>query len=126
MTLYPLDEFDGLPADQRFPTFLLQELGYKYDQRAEALALACGYKRREIVDQWIAGQSAIPLKVVPQIASFFGRDIARVLPLWIAAHAGGEDQDVLWQASKRMLTTWEMGLIHTARDIYGGDEDDES
>jgi hypothetical protein len=124
VTTYYLDKFDIVPAEERLPHFLSEQLQGD-DMRMYELAKACGYTRSNIIGMWCTGRTKVPIRFIPRIAHFLGFDVAQVLPLWIAGYADGEDQDVLWAASKRMLTAWEMGVIHTARDVYLGDDADE-
>ena len=45
------------------------------------------------------------------------------MPLWIAQELKDKDGGRLYQASKRMISAWEFGLIAVARDIYEEDGD---
>lgn len=56
------------------------------------------------------------------IALHVGGDVCELLPLWFSQELAGEDGDRLYQASKRMLSALEFGLIAVARDIYLGDD----
>lgn len=119
-----IDWLDDQPADKRLALYLEEALaGDDFDARVAKLASELGYVRSQTVKGWISGSGKVPLKALTPIALFIGRDVCQLMPLWIAQEMKAEDEDRLYQASKRMVSVWEWGLIAVARDIYAGDDD---
>lgn len=124
MTNQNIDWLDHLPADQRLAGYLDDLLaGEDHEEKVAAVATALKYSRPQAVKSWITGAAKVPLKALLPIAHHIGRDVSELLPLWIAQEMAGEDADQLYQASKRMLSLFEFGVIAVARDVYRGDEE---
>lgn len=114
---------DDLPADQRLGAYLEDLLsGDNFDRKVSDLAAALGYSRPLTIRQWISGTAKVPLKALTVIAAQLGRDVADILPLWVAQAMGDADDDRLYKACKRMLSQWEFSLVAVARDIYAADD----
>lgn len=117
-----IEWLDHLPADKRMAAYLDEALGGEdRDDRIRKLATELGYAHVKTVHSWTTGAAKVPLHRLLPIALHIGRDVSELLPLWISQELAGEDGDRLYQASKRMLSAWEFGVIAVARDVYGSD-----
>lgn len=122
-----IDWLDDLPADKRLAAYLDDILaGDDRDQQIKKLASELGCASAKTIHNWTTGTAKVPLRMLTPIALHIGRDVSQLLPLWVSQELAGEDGDRLYQASKRMLSAWEFGLVAVARDIYAVSEDEEN
>lgn len=124
------DDYDALLPSERFSSFLqdaLHERRGTYQENLNSLARALNYQRPHMVAQWVRGTTKVPIHELLPISRHLNYDLSSTLPLWLSAEAAECDDGTIYLAAKRMLSAWEYGLIHVARDIYGiGEPDDDT
>lgn len=120
-----IKHLDDFPPEQRLALYLEEALaGEDREDRLRQLATELGYKNAKTIHMWTTGGAKVPLRMILPIAQHLGVDVSNLIPLWISQEISGDDEDRLYQASMRMVSAWEWGLIAVARDIYRGDEDE--
>lgn len=114
-------EIQELPPQERLPVFLERQMD-ELCKTPNDLAEHLGYASEAVVVMWILGKAKIPIDRLTSICRFLELDVADIIPHWFAQEC---PEDVkLVEASKRMLSFWEMQVIYTAREVYGSDRID--
>jgi hypothetical protein len=87
------------------------------------LAQRWDYNAAGIISMWKAGNSKVPIEMLPELATFLGVDLAMLLPLWVEQYDDPRSKKrvnnvAVQQAFQRMITGNEFKIIQRIRKLF--------